>query len=135
MTPFKIDTGAEVTAVSKETWHMLGKPALQPANKHLFGPAQQPLAVLDQFSCHLSHKRREVQRQGFVVDDLKMNLLVLPAITILHLAVRADNVQATVTAENIRKKFPKVFQALGTLTGEYNIQLRPDAKLHALFTP
>ena len=64
-----------------------------------------------------------------------MNLLGLPAITALHLAVRADTVQATVTAENIQRKFSKVFQGLGTLVGEYHIQLRPDTKPHALFMP
>ena len=37
--PFKLDTGAEVTAISKETWKVLGKPALQQSDKHLFGPA------------------------------------------------------------------------------------------------
>ena len=134
--PFKLDTEAEVTAVSKETWQILGKPALQPPNKHLLGPAKQPFAVLGRFSCHLFNKGREVQHQAFVVDYLKTNLHVLglPAITALHLAVRADVVQITVTAESIRKRFPKVFQGLGTLPGEYHIQLRPNAKPHALFT-
>ena len=133
--PFKLDTGVEVTAVSKETWQMLGKPALQTPDKHLFGPAQQPLAVLGHFSCHLSHKGREVSHQAFVVDHLKTNLLGLPAITALHLAARTDSIQAPTLAENIQKKFPNVFQGLGTRAGEYHIQLRPDAKPHALFTP
>ena len=121
--PFKLDTGAEVTAVSQETWQMLGKPALQRPNKHLFGPAQQPLAVLGYFHCHLSHKGREASHQAFVVDHLKTNLLGLPAITALHLAARTDSLQAPTIAEKVHEKFPKVFQGLGTLAG------------HALFTP
>ena len=32
--PFKLDTGAEVTAISKETWKVLGEPTLQPSAKH-----------------------------------------------------------------------------------------------------
>ena len=79
--PFNLDTGAEVTAVSKETWQILEKPGLQPPNKHLLGPAQQPLAALGRFSCHLFHEGREIQHQAFVVDHLKTNLLGLPAIT------------------------------------------------------
>ena len=43
--PFKLDTGAEVTAISKKTWEELGQPALKLSDKHLFGPAQQQLAV------------------------------------------------------------------------------------------
>ena len=31
--------------------------------------------------------------------------------------------------------FPKLFKGLGTLAGDYHIQLRPDAKPQALFTP
>ena len=41
---FKLDTGTEVTVISKETWKELGEPTLQPSDKHLFGPAQQSLS-------------------------------------------------------------------------------------------
>ena len=134
--PFKLDTGAEVTAISKDTWKVLGEPSLQTTDKQLFGPAQQRLTVLGQFRCHLSHKGKQSHCQAFVVDQLKNNLLGLPAITDLHLAVRTDSLQTqTTTTNDIRKRFPKIFQGLGTLAGEYNIQLRPDAKPHAIFTP
>ena len=43
--------------------------------------------------------------------------------------------QTTVTTRSIQKQFSKVFQGLRTLTGEYHIQLLPDTKPHALFTP
>lgn len=136
---FKLDTGAEVTAISKETWKVLGEPTLQPSDKHLFGPAQQSLSVLGKFSCHLSHKRQHSQHWVFVVDHLKSNLLGLPAITALHLAVRTDTLQSQsagdLDGDIVLKKFPQVFQGLGTLAGEYHIQIRPDAKPHAIFTP
>ena len=45
---FKIDTGAEVTAISKETWEKLGEPDLQSSNKLLHeGPATQQNCVRD----------------------------------------------------------------------------------------
>ena len=56
--PFKLDTGAEVTAVSKEVWEVLRKPTLQRPDKQLFGPAHQPLKVLGYFTGHLSYKGR-----------------------------------------------------------------------------
>ena len=77
--PFKLDTGAEVTAVSKETWQILGKPALQPPNKHLLGPAQQPLAVLGCFSLISLTKDEKFNTKAFVAA--------------WHLEVRADVVQ------------------------------------------
>lgn len=52
---FKLDTGAEVTAISKNTWKELGEPAVTPSDKHLFGPAQQQLVVKGYFTCQLSH--------------------------------------------------------------------------------
>ena len=133
--PFKLDTGAEVTAISKETWKVLGEPSLQPTDKQLFGPAQQRLTVVGHFRCHLSHKGKHSQHQAFVVDHLKTNLLGLPAITALHLAIRTDSLQMQSTADDIQDKFPKVFRGLGTLAGEYHIQLCTDAKPHAIFTP
>ena len=134
--PFKLDTGAEVTAISKDTWKALGEPSLQTTNKQLFGPAEQRLTVLGQFRCHLSHKGKQSHRQAFVAEHLKHNLLGLPGITDLHLAIRTDSLQSQITApDDVKKRFSKVFQGLGTLAGEYNIQLRPNAKLHAIFTP
>ena len=132
--PFKLDTGAEVTAVSKEAWEMLERPALQPSRQQLFGPAQHPLEVMGQFRCHLTHGGKEAHQQVFVVTNLQTNLLGLPAITALQLAARMDSCEAP-SAAGWEKKFPKVFKGLGTLSGDYDIQLQPNAKPHALFTP
>ena len=89
---FKVDTGAEVTAISKAAWEVLDKPTLQLPNKRLYGPSQQPLKSPGSFLCSLNHKGKLSQQQVFVVDDLEHNLLGLPAITALHLVARADTV-------------------------------------------
>ena len=39
------------------------------------------------------------------------------------------------SSESWERKFPNVFQGLGTLSGDYHIQLKPDAQPFALFTP
>ena len=96
---FKIDTGAEVTAISKATWQSLGKPELQSPSKLLYGPAKKPLKNTGYFTSNLSHKAKISQQQIFVVDDLKTNLLGLPAIIALHLVTRTDAIQ-TETFEN-----------------------------------
>ena len=131
--PFKLETGAEVTAVSRK---MLGKPSLSTPDKQLFGPAQQPLEVLGHFLGHLSSGGREANHKVFVVNNLKTNLLGLPSISALNLAARIAGTSCEPrTEESIKKEFPTVFQGLGNLGDEYEIKLQPDAKPYALFTP
>ena len=133
---FKIDTGAEVTAISHKTWKTLGKPDLQSSNK-LQGPARKPLKTTGHFFCNLSYKDKESQQLiYYVVDDLKSNLLGLPVIIALHLVTRTDSVQ-TETTENQSwlQRFPKVFSGLGNLSGDYTIQLRYDARPYVFLLP
>ena len=132
-TLFKLDTGAEVTAVSEETYEKLGKPTLNAPGKMLYGPSRHPLRVLGQFHCDLSHKRKSTTQPVFVVEGLKSNLLGLPAIVALSLAARLDTVADLTT--DFQAKFPKVFKGLGSFKEEYEIKLKPNAELSALYTP
>ena len=109
---FKLDTGAEVTAVSEETFRQLGGGTLQRPSKVLYGPGQHTLDVRGQFTTTLRFDQRSSLQPVFVVRGLKNNLLGLPAIVSLQLLRRVDSVH---TEDNIRKEFPKVFLGLGTL--------------------
>ena len=64
--PFKMDTGAEVTAVSPETHKTLKQPKLTPATKVLYGPSQTWLNVRGTFDAILSRggKTSSVRRRG-----------------------------------------------------------------------
>ena len=115
-----------MTAVSKKVWEMLGKRALQPSRQQLFGPAQHPLEALGQFRCHLTYEGKEAHQQVYVVNHLQTNVLGLPAITTLQLAARMDSCETTLPGWE--SKFPKVFKGLGTLAGDYQIHLKPDAR-------
>ena len=130
---FKLDTGAEVTAISMETYLQLGKPPLLPSDKHLSGPAQQPLVVKGHFTCNLSYGDKQTTQQVFVVEHLKTNLLGLPANTALQLLLRTDTV--CTEKKTWVERFPTVFKGLGTLSNKYEIKLQPDAKPHAIYTP
>ena len=121
---FKIDTGAEVTAISEKLYKSLRSPALQKPNKLLKGPGQHPLQVLH-------HGQNSSQQQIFVIKDLKSNLLGLPAITALNLAVRLDNTYTSLVEDS----FPAVFKGLGNLGEPYTIKLKDNAVPYALCTP
>ena len=55
MMKFKVDTGAEITAVTKLALTQLGKVQLHPTTKTLCGPDRKTLKVLGQTSATLSH--------------------------------------------------------------------------------
>ena len=108
---FKIDTGAEVTAISEKLYKSLRSSALQKPSKVLKGPGQHPLHVVGQFEEVLKHGQKSEVQQIFVIKDLKSNLLGLPAITALNLAARLDSTYTSLVEDS----FPTVFNGLGNL--------------------
>ena len=136
---FKLDTGAEVTAVSHSTYKTLqDSPKLRSPQRTLCGPSQKPLQVVGQCKVHLTHGDKTSEEQLFVVKGLRSNLLGLPAIKSLNLAARLDVIskeKTPVSEAYIHERFKKLFQGLGNLGEEYNIRLKPDAAPFALFTP
>ena len=130
---FKLDTGAEVTAISEETYRQVYEKTLQRASNVLYGPACQSLKVIGQFRGQLSGKQQSLEETIFVIRGLKNNLLGLPALTSLQIVQRVDTTYTSVA--DMTKDFPKVFSGLGNFGEPYTIQLKEDAKPYALFTP
>ena len=129
---FKLDTGAEVTAVMEDAYSSLqGKP-LQKPPKILYRPGRKPLAGLGEFTPKLQCRDKTTNRQIFVVKRLGRNMLALPAVLTLDLITTVATVGDYKTA--IQKAHPKVFQGLGQFGEPYLIKLRQDAQPHALFT-
>ena len=120
-----MDPGAEVIAISVNTHKQLKEPKLTTANKILYGPSRTKLTVIGTFNATLSRGNTTIKQPMFVVDGLKTNLLGLPAIAALNLAVRLD---ATVEEKpdvhaGKTEKYPSVFQGLGNLGEEYESQM------------
>ena len=133
---FKLDTGAEVTAISTETHKQLQKPRLYRPSMALYGPSRQPLKTVGQFWGDFSHKNKTVKQRVFVVDGLKSNLLGLPAIVALDLAIRLDSTETdSPIATEVKEQFPTVFQGLGNLGEEFEIHLKQGATPKSLFAP
>ena len=129
--PFKVDTGAEVTVISEELWTSLHLSQLKPPTKRLHGPDSKPLKVTGELCATLQYRGRQCIQPIFVVKHLQHNLLGLPAIQALHVLAQVDDISTP-----IPEQYPNLFKGLGTFKGNsYTIQLKPDAKPFALFTP
>lgn len=128
---FCIDTGAEVTVVSRQTHEDAGSPPLLPPNRTLRGPDTHILPVVGQFEATLKKGSQEVQQKLYVVEGLNKPLLGRPAIEELSLLSRINAIQDV----PLTKQFPLLFQGLGKLKGEYRIRLQEGAKPFALATP
>ena len=85
---FKIDTGAQVTAISERTYKRLRLGPLKRPSKTLFGPAYQSLETLGQVPARLTHGQMMTKQTLFVVKGLHQNLLGLLAVTSVHLIHR-----------------------------------------------
>ena len=132
MVTFKIDNGAEVSAISETTLKQLQPVQLKKPSRNLYGPAMSRLEVMGQFISNLTYKHTSYKQTVFVVKDLKQNLLGLPAITSMNLISRLNSVDLSST--NVQKLYPQLFQGLGTFGEEYEVSLKDDAKSIALHT-
>ena len=99
---FKIDTGAEVTAISHKQYRKLNVTLTKPS-KVLYGPANQSLPVLGEFVGTLTFRDMSCSQRIFVVTGLKNNLLGLPAIEALGLVVRIDTVSGDYKSKIVAK--------------------------------
>ena len=130
---FKLDTGAEATAITEDTYKLLTNVVLQKPRKTLHGPAKQCLDVLGQFQATLCHQNTSSTQTLYVIRGLKTNLLGLPAITSLGLLYRMDAVVCNTDA--VHTKYPMLFKGLGTLGDKYTIKIKDDATPYSLCTP
>ena len=129
---FKLDTGAEVTAISKKGFKALGSPKIEQPVRKLCGPTNKPLKVLGRLTVSMSYKNNSCEQDIFVVSHLHHNLLGFPAIKALHLLTRVESIN---TMTSIQQEFANLFTGLGTLEGDlYTICLQPDAKPFSLGT-
>ena len=72
------------------------------------------------FTGALTHKVSVIKEEIFVVEKLQKALLGKPVIEALNLVARVNAIKK---GEDIPNKYPALFTGLGTLEGEYHIQL------------
>ena len=121
---FKLDTGADVSVISKEIFKTLEISSLHTTDTNLTGAGSQPLQVCGKFEADLQYKARSSRQ-------LSKALLGKPALESLNLITRIDSVDK----DSCRAKYPELFTGLGSLKGEYKIKLKPNNVPFALTTP
>ena len=119
---FKVDTGADVTVLPEENYQPGRDGVLETTTRKLSGPVGNELKVLGKISGYIKCGGEHTTRP----------LMGKPAIEALQVVTL--NIQS-ITSENVRQKFPKLFNGLGKLDGAYTIKLREDATPYALTTP
>ena len=100
--------------------------SLNPPNRHHVGPGQNQLKVSGQFTGKLTYQNSVADEQIYGVKQLQKSLLGRPGILILDLIAR---VHALHEVDKFSVRFPKLFQGLGTLHGEYRISLQEELRL------
>ncbi len=129
---FTIDTGADVTVIPQEVFQSIPGASLRPAQKVLSGPSHTTLPVKGQFTASLKIQDKELVEDIFVVQRLSRSLLGRPVIESLDLVRRVQTIHSK---EDLLQHFPKLFDGLGKLEGEYKIRLKDDARPYAVTTP
>ena len=132
-TKFEIDTGAEVTAISKKAHKEIGSPTLSPPERTLHGPSNDKLLVKGKFTATLGNGIRETEQELFVVEDLHRHLLGRPAIEALDLVIRVGSVRESTKSPVVH--YPNLFRGLGKLNGAYTIELKEGAKPFTMTVP
>ncbi|KAL5016990.1 hypothetical protein ScPMuIL_006579 [Solemya velum] len=77
---FKIDTGADVTAIPEHILHKLGTMKLQRSDRILLGPGKTRLDVAGKFVETLKSGKSKISTEIYVVNGLSKPLLGRPAI-------------------------------------------------------
>lgn len=65
---FKVDTGADVTAISTSLYNEQVMGNLKQAKKQLLGPGRTKIATIGLFSATLCWNGRECQEEIYVID-------------------------------------------------------------------
>ena len=129
---FKIDTGADVTAIPDLVYANTTWPKLKPPDVNLRTASSSRLQVLGQFDALLRYGDYNSTQPIYVVEGLRKSLLGRPAIDALNILKRIHLIS---TDLDVKRDFPKLFTGLGLFPGEYRIRLKEGADPVALSSP
>ncbi|KAL3199120.1 hypothetical protein MRX96_043989 [Rhipicephalus microplus] len=116
---FKVDTGADVTAIPTSLYNEEVMGNLKQAKKPLLGPGRTKIATIGLFSATLCWNGRECQEEIYVINKLHDALLGRPAIKSLDILPSLLEVTASTSKvndpANILCHYPNFTTGLGLL--------------------
>ena len=126
---FKIDSGADVTAIPENLYQSGNFSPLEPTALKLQGPRKSPIEVKGKMLTTISIKDKGSQQEVWVVPNLEEPLLGRPAIEKLDvLQVKANVCSLAKSRLDLYTEYKDLFEGLGEFKEQYKIELTEDAK-------
>ncbi|XP_064462310.1 uncharacterized protein K02A2.6-like [Ornithodoros turicata] len=132
---FKVDTGADVTAVPKSVLPRSILSSLQRSTKELYGPARSSIDTIGQVEVDVTWNGQTIREQIFVIQGLRDALLGRPAILALNVLPQILTVDECPLGDPVASKYKDLFGPLGHMKAVYGIKLVPGATPHAVNYP
>ena len=126
---FRVDTGADITVVSKDIFKLLDGVNIMSSSQILRDPHCDPLNVEGKFISKFETEDRCSNQDIYVVKSVSQPLLVCALNIFTNVNIIFHN------KDSIKALFPEEFSGLGKLGKPYAINLKPDAKSFCLRTP
>ncbi|KAL1436229.1 hypothetical protein MTO96_049857 [Rhipicephalus appendiculatus] len=136
---FKVDTGADVTAIAHDQYDSNVMGPITPTQQPLIGPGQTAIATVGYIDATVAWRNTEIEETVSIIKGLKEALLSRPAIEALGILQRpfvlAETcIQATDLPE-ILASYAKQTSGLVFMKTEYSIKVKNDAKPYAVTYP
>ena len=129
---FYLDTGASVTVLTVETYQQLEGELTKPTCVLLSADGKN-MNVLGELSLKLSNKSMSITTSAFVVHGASRNLLGVGEINSLGLLKLVNSV--CTKAFDPFVEFKELFDGLGTMPGEFEIELKENVRPVHLYAP
>jgi len=129
---FCLDTGAQVTVLTYSTFCSLGLPIVN-VKSILTGADGKRLDICGGVELFIKNRKKNTTCLAYVVNGANRNLLGADQILDLGLLIVVNSVCEN--AFNVFQCFPKLFQGLGTMPGEFSISLKEDTVPVCLYAP
>lgn len=132
---FKLDSGAQISVIPNDLYEKMGRPCVNSMKKSKVKIStynKEKLNVAGKIVLTLEHKHKLYPIEFYIVHVKSVPILGLNALTQMNLVQRihslqTDSVKHTKHSQNPLEKYKDVFQGVGAIPGEYNIQLQADA--------
>ncbi|KAL3095050.1 hypothetical protein niasHT_023026 [Heterodera trifolii] len=110
--PMNVDTAAQITVITNDSWQKLGKPKLGKTTIAVKNCNENAFAIKGKFKCQVSYNGRTAKLIAYVSDEIHQDLLGMPWIEELEIIPKElmfpNSSQITTSVPTKHKKMPPV---------------------------